>query len=350
MKKHLTILLLVAIIGMSTVLALSLVSRSLTPAIPGFKRVFVDNIPRMLYAVDLGLTSYYIAGSDSDRVYLGNHTFAPHVVAADLHSGDTLIRRIKGLPPNEDYRLALRITGSRFSLASGTTPVVFTGDVITWLIDSANYHPAYFSDLLIVSPQSAVLRMITGDPMEYMLKKESAVDARNVYAADLLQKQVDGLFCKEGRLLFNPMHGLVLYPYLYRNEVVVADTNLCLVRRIKTIDPVDSVRFTVARKRSGAITTASPVRVVNRLSATDGNYLMINSAVPASNEAPRADGYGVAIDIYNVTNGSYAGSFYLPHYQKIKVSEFRLQGNLIIARYAQHLVCFAFMISPGRHQ
>lgn len=349
MKKHFIVLLLVAIAGLSSVLALSLISRSLSPAIPGFKRVFVDNIPRMLYAVDLGLTSYYIAGSDSGSVFLGNHTFAPHVVAADLHTGDTVVRRITGLPENKNYRLALRINGDRFSLASGTAPVVFTGDVSTWVIDSTNYQPAYFSDLVMINQQSSVVRMITGEPMEYILKKESIVAGQTVYAHDLLQKQVDGLFCKEGKLLFNDTHKLVLYPYLYRNEVVVADTTLALVRRIRTIDPVDSVKFTVTTTNTGSITTASPVRIVNRLSATDENYLMINSAVHASNEAPRADGYGVAIDIYNVTNGSYAGSFYLPHYRKIKVSEFRLQGNLIIARYAQHLVCYAFMISPERH-
>lgn len=339
MRKPLVITVSILLLSIATVAGLFIGSQQTSKAIPGFKRTFVGIITRQTHTLDLGFNSYYLSGDDSSKVYLGNIRAARHVLEVDLNTLDTTVVGIRNLPIQEKLQLTLHVRPPQFILSSGSTPVVFTGNTTQWTIDSVNRSAAFFLNLVGISRYSSVTRIIDAKTDEYTLRKESTLQSETQSNNALLTKQVDGLFCKDGMLVFNYDKNLILYPYYYRNEIVVADTNLNLVRRIKTIDPIDSARFTVGTINAGtSITTSSPTLVVNNLMATSGDYVFINSGIRATNEAPTADNYGVPVDIYNLTSGAYLGSFYIPPFNKLKLNQLFIKGKTLIARHEKYLV------------
>ncbi len=57
-----------------------------------------------------------------------------------------------------------------------------------------------------------------------------------IESKDLLQKQVDGIFCTDGMMSYCKKSGKLIYVYYYRNQFICADSNLHLIYRGNTID------------------------------------------------------------------------------------------------------------------
>jgi hypothetical protein len=117
------------------------------------------------------------------------------------------------------------------------------------------------------------------------------------------------------------------------------DTNLNLKYRASTIDTITSIDIkTGAQKQT--ITATTPVRVVNSKSKVSEGKLYNISKLIADNESISSFNENAVIDIYNLTNGQYEKSYYVPLYKRDKIVDFRKTGAGFIVVYKTHIATF----------
>jgi hypothetical protein len=61
----------------------------------------------------------------------------------------------------------------------------------------------------------------------------------------------------------------------------------------------------------------------------------------ASNETRKVFDVVSVIDVYDIKVNAYQFSFYLPNYNSIKMTNFKVAKNKIIALYGQYLVSYS---------
>jgi len=161
-----------------------------------------------------------------------------------------------------------------------------------------------------------------------------------VRAYDLLEKQIDGLFCTDGMLHYDRATSQMIYVYFYRNQFLCMDTSMNLLFRGNTIDTIGHARIKVARIESeNSITLAGPPAIVNRRSYACQNRLFVNSSLMGKNEDPDEFNSNSVIDVYDLgKEGKYIMSFYLPDYQGYKMKMFAASRNEFIAIHGRYLI------------
>src|SRR5690606_12562481 len=101
---------------------------------------------------------------------------------------------------------------------------------------------------------------------------------RVVLNHEILTRQLDSKFETDGMVLWNDVHQQFMYIYYYRNQYEVADKQLTYQVTGKTIDTINKAILDVAHyTKSDTYKLGGKTIMVNRLSATDGDYLYINS-------------------------------------------------------------------------
>ena len=110
------------------------------------------------------------------------------------------------------------------------------------------------------------------------------------------------------------------------------DKSLSYLFTGKTIDTISSPVLDIAH-----YTTKDQYKlggnsvIVNRQTATYGNYLYIHSDRLGSYEDDKILHSAGIIDVYNITDNSYAFSFYLFHQRDKKLSAFTIYKDLLVA-------------------
>lgn len=200
------------------------------------------------------------------------------------------------------------------------------------------YDSAYFTEAVPISPASFIIRSVSRTNRNFLSKETSTLPHLQIDTT-LLAKQVDGLFCTDGMMHFNHDLNMLVYLYFYRNQFICMDTSLNLRYRGKTIDTVSHAQIKVASIRSdNSITLAAPPLMVNKKSATSGQYLFVNSALQAKNETAEAFNTASVIDVYDLRNGIYQFSFYLFDFNEEKLREFKVAGDKLVALYDHYAV------------
>jgi hypothetical protein len=275
-----------------------------------FVRVFQPALMSEDKVLDLGYTSYYIAGSTTDKIYFGNELAPLHMIVCNKDLTDTAHIRLS-FENSENLKfkaLQVKVDSPYFFVSEGTQPYLLRGELSDWKAKRFMYDSAYFSAAVPVSPTSIVLRARSAKTQEDVLGKETAHGV--TLFPGLLEKQIDGVFCVDGMLHFNKTLQQVVYVYYYRNQYVVMDTSLQVRYRGNTIDPITRAQIKVDSFKSDGLrnyTMSAPPAPVNINSCVWDDWLLVNSAIRAKNESQK---YPV-IDAYNLKNGTYQFSFYV---------------------------------------
>ena len=309
------------------------------------KDVFIRRYPHhpanQKHALDLGYNSYYIAGVENGKIYLGNHTAPLHMVVLDSTLKDTQHIKIRLDQMDFPFKtLQVKVDPPNFYMMDGTVPAVFKGKTSDWKASLAMNGKAYFSwaepidtNTLIIRARSAA----TGENELGMVTLEDSTKAK--LFPDLLQKQIDGVFCTDGMLLFEKESRKMVYVYYYRNQFVVVDTDLRQEFIGKTIDTISKAQIDVGTINSkNANTLASRSLLVNRQSSVYKNYLFVNSNMLGKYESEKMLDQARIIDVYDLKKNTYEFSFYLYDYLQNKMGSFQVHGNLLIAIADQYIV------------
>jgi hypothetical protein len=79
---------------------------------------------------------------------------------------------------------------------------------------------------------------------------------------------------------------------------------------------------------------------VNSQSCVEGGKLFIVSKVAADNENKTAFKNYSVVDVYNIRNGFYDGSFYIPSHNEEQLEDFKIYNRQVIVLYKTHVVTY----------
>lgn len=312
----------------------------------GFERKLApanDMIERKTF--NLGFNSYYIAGITADKIYLGNWTAPLKLVIVNRALTDTSEVKLElvGLDSiMEPGSFKLAVDSPYFFVSHGVLPIILRGEIDNWRAKSIMPDSAYFFvEAVPIGGSSFVLRSFSTTNQGYELAKKTTSAPYFSFNYNLLQKQVDGLFCLDGQLGYSKELNKLVYTHFYRNEFIVADTNLNLVYRGHTIDTFSHARVNVTHIESrNQEMLISPPSQINKRSVISGKYIFIESNLLAKNEDVKNFRNGSVIDVYRLADGNYLHSFYINKYKDIPLSHFSVNNNQLVALFGRHLVVY----------
>jgi len=308
-----------------------------------FIRRFPPHPVTLASQLDLKLNSYYVAGLDHEHIYLGNVT-APLYIKVLNHQLETVEENKIGLP-NLDLAFrspTLRVSYPDFYYMDGTVPILFNGKAGNWKHTAENKPKAFFSLVAPLDSITFAIRARDSRTNENILGLLQIGDTPSLeLSRDVLVKQIDGIFDTDGMLLYNKQLDIILYTYFYRNQFVVTDNRLNTKYIGKTIDTISRARLKVSRNDSEKTSHLSaPPLLVNKSAATYGDYLFVSSGLIGQFESKESFRKSSVIDVYDLVKNTYAFSFYIPHRGRDRLSEFYVQGDMLVCIIGEYILTY----------
>lgn len=309
-----------------------------------FRRQFAGHALFEKDTIDLPYNSYFISGASDNTVYLGNITAPLHVLTLNLNSLTDSIHHTIDVRDISNYKfwsLRLSVDSPYFSLSDGGLPVIFGGTTHDWKADRYMYDSAYFTDAVPISHKSFAIRTVAKGTDDYILGKEQGAEPHITLHPGLLEKQVDGRFCVDGKMVYDRSSNKLIYLYYYRNQYIVMDTSLNLLYRGNTIDTVSWAKLKVGDIKNENIRSLSaPPYLVNKRLAIWNDWLFINSALRATNESMKDFTHASVIDVYDLRTEHYVFSFYIKDFKKKKLIDFIVVSNKLVVLHDYGLMVY----------
>lgn len=325
-------ILIVTICSITVMITLFLLSEDMIHHRNNFTRRF-PNHP-VLFERDHTLSKgrYYIAGIEKGNIFLGNSLNPLEIIELDstLKYSKTHVIAVK--ETNRKYRsLMVTVKYPYFYLSDGTEAFIYRGLIKNWKAEIWIDKESYFNMLVPVDSNSIAIRAVSSVNNENMLGLIKRIDTVSLsFNRKLLDKQIDGIFDTDGKLIYNSLLDKLIYVYTYRNEYLISNSSLNEKFVAHTIDTTSRANIKVAYVNSlEASKLASPARIVNKTAATYGEHLYVNSLVIGQHELKDVWDEASIIDTYNLITHAYQFSFYLYDKNGKKISEFAVDDNHI---------------------
>jgi hypothetical protein len=292
--------------------------------------------------LDIRYNNYYIAGLATNTLYLGNYQAPLHVLQVDLTRMDTqhVSLKVKGIHDHHFKGITVQVDSPYYYLSDGTVPVIFRGNVHDWKAERILQDRIFFREIASIKPGTFAVKSLSGFTGENILGKINTQPTGQCFAEEILEKQIDGVFCTDGALRFNKEHNRVVYTYYYRNQFMVADTMLHLIYRGNTIDTTTHARIAMATLKDSSKILSTPPFFVNRMAETSGQWLFVQSGLMARNESEDAFDDGSVIDVYSIQDGKYHFSFYIYNLGSRKMTAFAVSGMRMAVLYDKAIRVF----------
>src|SRR5665648_176439 len=339
------------LVAAGVVVGLFLSSEHIIKKENNFIRWFGQHPIRDEKAFDLGVNSYYFAGMADGQIYLGNVT-APLV----LTSMDTALTTKKTVKIRLDnvghpFRfIQVQIKPPHFYLYDGTVPVVYRGLLGDSLAHTISFEDCYFSQLQVIDSVNFAFRAQSSQTKSWVLGTlDLERDLKIKLNYGLLEKQVDGIFDTDGQLLRDEGNGELIYIYTYRNQFLVMDRKLTLLRNLHTIDTTFRAQVQVRLLSDGRHKMDVPPLVVNKTSAVQGQVLFNASMLMGKFESREQWKRAVVVDMYRTGIQEYLGSFYIYHRGKNRMTRMFATDRHLFVLSGNELVRYRFAKSVTRH-
>lgn len=341
-RKKIKLTIICTLASVCTILLLYTISNKANHRPNGFIRLFPPHVATPEKILDIRYNSFYIAGATDSHIYLGNSTGPAYILITDYTLSDTSHLELQLADTARPFKRPplLAIDSPHIYMTEGFSSTIRYG-----ALPKLAVHPfadtTFFFSATALSPSSFVLRAYDSARQQSILTKYNRQTATLQSAPNALEKQVDGFFCTDGALHFEPHSGRIVYVYYYRNSFLSLDTNMNIQYKGHTIDTTSQVKIKVAHVTSTEqITLTGPPAMVNRLSCVDSNWIYVNSKLLANNEDKALFDKCSVVDVYSIKDGKYHCSFYLPDRESEKVRAFRVFDNTLVALYDHYLYTY----------
>ncbi len=311
----------------------------------GFIRLFPPHMVEYQKKLDIKYNSYYITGATSENVYLGNYVYPIQLLKINYSSMDSMYLNL-AMHVNGKIAwraLTIKIDSPILFIYDYITPVLLQGDLTTLQVYPLKIKDKELNRCLPVTSTTFINTVYDKNHEQNILEK-LVIGDQSVYSVPptyRLERQGDGTFSTDGILNYSMSKGLLIYVYYYHNRFDCLDTNLALIYKSSTIDTISKAKIKLATiKSEGLITEAAPPLVVNKLTCVNEDELFINSSLLANNEDRRLFDHASVIDVYNLNGGNYKYSFYLPDFEKHKISGFQVVNKTLIAIYDHYILTY----------
>lgn len=328
-------LIIIAIICSAVIVILYFYSEHTMHRENPFIRRFIQGATTQTAEAELTNNSKYYAGTDGKTIYFGDSQAPLHILAYDTILKTKRQYKIQLERENFPFvSVQVRIAPPYFYLMDGTVPVIYKGNISDWKAKLVMYdNNYYFSKAEIIAPDKIAFRAQQLKTLYNILGTFTFKDSLQVnYAPQLLQKQIDGFFDTDGMMQFDQQSQKFIYTYYYRNQFIIADTNLKLIRRGSTIDTTTKAKLKVAHiKETGQRKIASLPPTVNKLTAVSNNLLFVNSKLIGRYEPKEMWKQASIVDVYNIEKNTYLSSIYIYNINKTKLQEMFVIDNYLYA-------------------
>lgn len=294
--------------------------------------------------------AYYIAGYDSQHIYLGNYSASLHLLAVNQNLKDTQQLTLK-IAQGERYAWKLArvmVDPPAVYMAEGNTPALYRGKLDDLNMSRFLPQSCFFNVLQNISSTSFISRSIQIDSLgnkQNILAKVKTDSPYVKLGKDIITKQVDGIFCTDGTLDYDKQTGKLVYLYHYRNEFVTLDTNLRPIYTGHTLDTNTTAKIQVANMSTGISKFSAPPTYVNSRARIAGNRIYILSSLLADNEDRQTRRRNEIIDVFSLDKGIYIYTLYIPLKGDERITDFIIKGELLFTLHDHTLNAYSIAIN-----
>ncbi|HUW93659.1 MAG TPA: MauE/DoxX family redox-associated membrane protein [Bacteroidales bacterium] len=340
-----------SLVAVGIVTGLFLSSEHIIKKENNFIRRFGQHPIRDEKTFDLGVDSYYFAGVAGDRIYLGNVT-APLVITS-LDTALTTQRSFKIRLDNTGHQfrsIQVKVQPPWYYVYDGNVPVIYRGQLGDSFACTVSYEDCFFSQLQVIDSTDFAIRAQSSKTKTLVLGRLSLHREPKVALSDsLLEKQIDGVFDSDGQLLRDAVSGELIYIYTYRNEFLVMDDELTLLRKLHTIDTITRAQVKVHTLSDGQHKMVAPPLQVNKKSAVHGRVLFNESNLMGKFESREMWQQAAVIDMYRTDEQEYLGSFYIYHRGKNRMSRMFVTDRHLYVLSGSEIVRYRFAQAVTSH-
>lgn len=305
---------------------------------------FIRNFPmasRKISEMELNYNSYYFAGAATDKVYLGNYTAPLEVLVLEKEGSIKERFRIAFDSIDLPFRaVQVRVQPPYFYAFDGTVSCLYSGLISNWKGNLQFRGDVFFDQVIAFDSTRFVFReqKANGSVLGMLdLKKKDVI----IYNKAILQKQIDGIFDVDGKLLLDANEQQLVYIYSYRNQFTVADKDLKIRYRATTIDTITQAQIKIASvKNRGQKKLAAPPLMVNHSAVVYGSLLFVHSGIPGRYEPEEMWKVASIVDVYSLEDRSYITSVYVHDMDRKKMSSFIVVGNRLYAMAGTKLAIY----------
>ncbi|AFD05345.1 hypothetical protein [Solitalea canadensis] len=278
----------------------------------GFTRVFIQPLTTVHSTMnDDKIVG--IAGADSNRLFF--YTKNPSLlVSTSYHLTNKQYQHLPFIPHSK--------VSSRFDMqVSNANVYLFAGNAssINYVNNRSKqvYHvpaPSIYTRAALADSSMVLLRLLidTLGKQDQVFARLNLNNGQYSYDNQLSEIKGDIGFSTDGLLHYDSFSKLAIYIAFYNNHILCFDSNFKLQYKSRTIDTITTNRTDYAAVNSGTqrkFTNSSPKRIINSESFVSNGKLFVKSALKANNETPQDFSSNTVIDIYEIKNGQYLGSF-----------------------------------------
>jgi hypothetical protein len=338
-------LLVIGVASSAFVVVLFLLSENSVHRNNSFVRRYPHHPITKKYDLPIKYNSYYIAGYENEMLYLGNTTAPLHLLKVNLKTKDTSHIRIKLDKTALPFRsVEVNLHPPYFFVMDGSIPFIFRGRIGDWKAHLWMKDKAYFSKAIAIDSNKIYISTVSGKTQMTtigLIEKEDEDDFNVILNTNILEKQIDGVFDVDGIMAVSTNHKELGYIYFYRNQFMLMDSKLKLLKRQRTIDTVQKAQIKLSETNDkGEIKMEAPPLMVNKMATIYNDLLLINSNRLGKYEDKDMLKEASIIDVYNWKKESYEFSFYLYHIGNERAKEFSLYKGHLIALIDDKLVIY----------
>jgi hypothetical protein len=220
---------------------------------------------------------------------------------------------------------------------------VIYGNMIDKKFQFLDFGTSGYTRSVSISDHSFIVRAFDkkNEKLDQIFIRSSPVERKILRENNILERKGDGGIPTDGMLHYDPTTHLITYVFFYHNGFLTLDTNLNLVYKGNTIDTLKSFQTKARGYAVGGeaeFTNYTPSKIVNSTNLVYDGYLYNHSMLKGDNEKMSDFKDNSAIDVYDLKNGSYQGSFYIPAYEDQRMEDFRIYRNTITVLYKNYVV------------
>jgi hypothetical protein len=340
-----------SIVSAAVVTMLFLTSEHIIKEENSFIRRFAQHPITEEKVFDLDVNSYYFAGIDKGTIYLGNFTAPLLLTAIDTALSETTVIKIH--PDNTDHpfrSVQVQVRPPHYYVYDGYVPVIYRGQTGRQFAHTISFQDVYFSQMQTIDSTNIIFRAQSSTTHSnvlgrLILKSEPVVKLNE----PLLEKQVDGVFDTDGQLLFDDVTSEVVYVYAYRNEFLVMDGDLNLLKKLHTIDTIARAKVKVHALSDGSHKMEAPTMVINKNAVVHGKVLFNISGLMGKFESPEIWQQASVIDMYRTDKQEYLGSFYIYNRGKNRVTRMLATDTHLYVLCGNEMVSYRFAQTVRDH-
>ncbi len=309
----------------------------------GFTRKFPPHPTGDYKEFPLSDNNYYIAGVAGQFIYLGNYRDPSRLILTDRFLQHQQQIQLE-IPKEINYSIGsakIIVDSPDIHLMDGNSPYLVKGNLDTKDIGRKIQDTFLFSQGVPGPRESYVFRIFDKHLQQNILVSYNLRgDSVSLQKKFVLNKQVDGVFCTDGKLQYNKSANTYLYVYYFQNLYVVLDTNLQPIQTGRTIDTNSMAKIKVNFISGNTKTISTPSRYSCRTSFAAGNWLYIVSGIRADNDSSNMYDKASVVDLYSLKNNRYLFSFYIPDGDGSKISSFLVYHDMLFAVVGKRLVSY----------